>query len=132
MLPQITAVAFGLFGILALLLASVRITGVMAYTVGRRTHEFGIRLALGAESRDIRRHVLRDGLFLTAVGIVIGLAGVVATSHLLSFVLFDISPTDPLTCTSVPLLLAAVALAACTVPARRASKTEPRAALRYE
>jgi ABC-type antimicrobial peptide transport system permease subunit len=123
---------FCLFGILALILACVGLYGVMAYTVGRRTHEIGVRMAMGAEGRDIERYVLKEGIALTVAGIGLGLVGAAATTHVLSFVLFDISPTDPLTLTAVPLLLAAVALVASYIPARRASRTDPLAALRHE
>jgi putative ABC transport system permease protein len=131
-LPRISAAVFCLFGILALILACVGLYGVMAYTVGRRTHEIGVRMAMGAEGRDIERYVLKEGIALTVAGIGLGLVGAAATTHVLSFVLFDISPTDPLTLTAVPLLLAAVALVASYIPARRASRTDPLAALRHE
>jgi ABC-type antimicrobial peptide transport system permease subunit len=132
MLPRISAAVFCLFGLLALVLACVGIYGVTAYAVGRRTHEIGVRMAVGARGRDIERQVLKDGLVLTGAGIGIGLAGAVATTRILSLVLFDISPTDAWTLTVVSLLLAAAALVSTYVPARRAARIDPLAALRHE
>jgi putative ABC transport system permease protein len=122
----------GLFAALALVLAAVGIYGTMAYRVGQRRHEIGIRIALGAERRDVLRLVLGDGAKLAGVGIAIGIAGALALTRLMTSLLFEVTPTDPQTFAVVAILLAIVALAACYVPTRRALRVDPMVALRYE
>ena len=120
------------FGLLALLLASIGLYGTMSYAVGQRTREIGIRMALGAERRNVLKMVLREGMLLTIVGIGVGLALGAALTRLISSQLYNLSATDPTTFTVVSLFLAVVALAASYVPARRAMRVDPMAALRYE
>jgi putative ABC transport system permease protein len=121
-----------LFALTALLLAALGIYGVLSYIVSERTHEIGIRLALGADRRSLLRTVLREGLGLAMSGAVLGLTGAVVVSHLMRGLLYGVSPTDPLTFVSVAALLIAVALFACYIPARRAIRVDPMTALRSE
>jgi predicted permease len=131
--PQHIAGTFvGAFGLLALILAAVGIYGVTAYTTRQRTHEIGIRMALGASKEDILRLVLGRGLRLTFIGLALGLAAAFALTRYLSTLLLGITSTDALTFSSVVLLLCAVALAACFLPARRAMRVDPMVALHYE
>jgi putative ABC transport system permease protein len=120
------------FAVTALLLAAAGIYGVMAYTVARRTRELGVRMALGATPADVLRLVLGQGMWTTALGAIIGMAGAFALTRLISSLLFGVSPFDPLTLGGVVLLLGAVSLLACWLPARKATRVDPLAALRYE
>jgi putative ABC transport system permease protein len=121
-----------LFALTALLLAGLGIYGVISYMVSERTHEIGIRIALGAERRSIMQMVLRQGLGLAIAGAAVGVVGAVVVSHLMAGLLYGVRPTDPLTFASVAILLIAVALLACYIPARRALRVDPVIALRHE
>jgi predicted permease len=122
----------GLFAALALILAAVGIYGAMAYAANQRTHEIGIRTALGAQRRDVLRLVMQDGAKIALFGIASGIAGALALTHLMASLLFEVKPTDPATFAGGTILLAFVVLAACYIPARRAMRVDPMVALRYE
>jgi putative ABC transport system permease protein len=129
---RLSMVLLGIFAAVATGLAGLGIYGVMAYSVAQRTHEIGVRMALGAEPGDVLRLMVRDGMRLAGIGLALGIAGSVATARYLETELFGVRPIDPITLTSVVLGLAAVAVAACYFPARRAAKVDPLVALRYE
>jgi ABC-type antimicrobial peptide transport system permease subunit len=122
----------GGFGILALVLAAVGIYGLLSYVTRQRTHEIGIRMALGADPRDVLRLILRQGLKVASLGLAIGLLASLVLTRALSSQLFGVTPADPPTYLAVVILLLCVALIACYLPARRAMKVDPMVALRYE
>jgi putative ABC transport system permease protein len=121
-----------IFAAIGLLLAAIGIYGVMAYTVSERTHEIGVRAALGAERRDVLKLVLGEAAGLAAAGVAAGLAGSLATTRLIRALLFHVEPTDPATLAGISVLFAVTALVASYVPARRAMRVDPMIALRYE
>ncbi len=129
---RFTMQILGLFAALALLLSSVGIYGVVSYVVGQRSHEIGIRMALGAQRSHILKLILSHGARMAAAGVGIGLVAAFGLTHLMAKMLFGISATDPVTFIGVSILLIVVALAACCIPARRATRVDPMVALRYE
>ena len=129
---RLTNILLTAFAIIALLLAAVGIYSTMSVYVGSRTKEFGIKLALGAQPGVLRRTVFRQGLLLTAAGVVVGVGGAFALTRTIKSLLFEVSTTDPWVFTSIPALLVVVSLFACYTPARRATKVDPLVALRDE
>ena len=129
---RMAAILFGVFGLLALALAAIGIYGVMSYAVSRRTHEIGIRMALGAPASHVLRLTIGQGLILALIGVALGLSVALALTRSLKSLLFGVSATDPLTYVIVSVLLIFVALLACYIPARRATKINPMTALRYK
>jgi ABC-type antimicrobial peptide transport system permease subunit len=129
---KIAATVLGVFGLVALMLSAIGIYGMTSYAVAQRTREIGIRMALGAQLGDVLKLVLTHGVRLTIIGVAIGLVGAYLVTRAITSVLYGVSATDPLTFVFISLLLAALALLACYVPARKATKVDPLVALRYE
>jgi ABC-type antimicrobial peptide transport system permease subunit len=130
--PRLNLLLFGLFAALALVLATIGIYGVTAYSAAQRTREIGIRVALGARSNDVLRLVIGQGARLALIGVVLGMMGAFALTRLMASMIYGVSAADPLTFFAVAFLLASVALTACYIPARRAMRVDPLVALRYE
>ena len=130
--PRFRALLFGLFAALAVCLAMAGVYGVTAYAAGQRSNEIGLRTALGASTGSVLRLVLGQGLGLASIGLILGQAGAVVSTRLLTTMLFQVQPNDPVVYVGVAVLLGVVALVACYVPARRASRVDPMIALRQE
>ena len=129
---RFSALILGAFGCLAVILAAVGIYGVIAYSVARRTHEIGVRMALGAASSDVLSLVVREGLLLAVTGVAVGLAGSAAVTRLMSSLLVGVAPNDPAAFVAAGVILIVVAVVASYVPARRAVRVDPITALRAE
>jgi putative ABC transport system permease protein len=130
--PRFNLILLAIFAGLALLLAAIGIYGVMSYLVTERTHEIGIRMALGAQTRDVLKLIVSQGLSLTSIGVAIGLIAAFGLTRLMRSLLFRVNTTDPLTFAVITLLVIAMALLACWIPARRAAKVDPLLSLRHE
>jgi putative ABC transport system permease protein len=129
---RLTMILLSVFSALALVLSAVGIYGVISYLTGQRTHEIGIRVALGASTSDVLRMILGEGMRITLVGVGIGVAAALALTRLIANVIYGVSAYDPLTFFGVAILLIGVALLACYLPAKRAMRVDPIIALRYE
>jgi putative ABC transport system permease protein len=130
--PRLNAVLLGVFAGVAILIAAIGIYGVLAYSVNQRTQEIGLRMALGAPSGHVLRLIVREGMTVGVIGIAIGVAGALAVNRVLDSLVFETPVRDPLTYLAVAASLAVVALLACVIPARRASRVDPIVALRCD
>jgi putative ABC transport system permease protein len=130
--PRYRTTLLALFALLAMVLACTGIYGVLSYSVSQRTHEIGVRMALGARQLDVLKLVVRQGMGLVMIGVAVGLAGAVALTRVMSTLLFGVGAKDPVTFAVVAALLSLVAFVACYIPARRAARVDPLVALRYE
>jgi len=130
--PRLNAILLGVFAAVAMLIAAIGIYGVLAYSVNQRTREIGLRMALGAPRAQVLRLIVREGMMVGAIGIAAGLAGALVLSRVLASLVFDVPVRDPLTYLAVAATLAIVALAACAIPARKASRVDPMVALRCD
>jgi len=129
---RVQSILYGVFATIALLLAAVGIYGVIAYSVAQRTHEMGIRAALGANGATLRQLVFRSGMLLALIGLVLGVLGALAATRVMASILSGVSPRDPLTMVAVAVVLALVAAIACFIPAQRVTRVAPNTALRYQ
>jgi putative ABC transport system permease protein len=130
--PRFRTLLLGIFAAIAVCLAMAGVYGVVAYTVGQRAGEIGLRMALGADTGDVLRLILRQGMALTGIGLAVGLVAAVAATRVVASMLFEVKASDPATYIGVSLLLGAVSLAASYIPARRAARVDPVSALRQD